>query len=120
MNAEQVILHLVSWLQRAAETLGALTIGIGLVVVVYHSLRTWFTTHHRSYRWTRMQLSQYLVLALEYQLAADILSTSIAPTWSALGRLAVVAGIRTALNFFLGREMDALQTSSDSTTGGPP
>ena len=47
----------------------------------------------------------YLSLALEFQLAADILSTAIAPTWEELGKLGVTATIRTALNYFLSREM---------------
>jgi len=104
-GAEETIVDLVSWFRLAAETLGALVIGVGLVVVIYHAVRTWFVTGHRSYTWTRIQLSHYLVLALEFQLAADILSTSIAPSWSALGKLAVIATIRTALNYFLGREI---------------
>ena len=83
-------------------------VGIGLVVVLVHAARTWLKTHQRSFLWTRVQLSKYLVLALEFQLAADILATSIAPSWAELGKLAVVATIRTALNFFLQRELNAL------------
>jgi hypothetical protein len=43
--------------------------------------------------------------ALELQLGADILSTAIAPSWDQIGKLGAVAIIRTALNFFLMREM---------------
>jgi uncharacterized membrane protein len=53
----------------------------------------------------RLGFSRYLSLALEFQLAADILSTAIAPTWEELGKLGVTATIRTALNYFLSREM---------------
>jgi hypothetical protein len=42
---------------------------------------------------------------LEFQLAADILTTAVVPTWSDLGKLAVTAVIRTGLNYFLGREI---------------
>ena len=42
---------------------------------------------------------------LVFQLAADILSTAVSPSWDQLGKLAVVAVIRTALNFFLTREI---------------
>lgn len=53
----------------------------------------------------RLSFARYLTLALELQLAADILSTSVAPTWERIGKLASIAVIRTALNYFLSREM---------------
>jgi hypothetical protein len=46
-----------------------------------------------------------LSLGLEFLLAADILRTSVSPTWEEIGQLAAIVGIRTALNFFLGREV---------------
>ncbi|MEX0655276.1 MAG: DUF1622 domain-containing protein [Phycisphaeraceae bacterium] len=108
-RAEEIIIRLASWFELTAEALAALMVGIGLTVVIYHAVRTWFTRHQRSYWWTRVQLSQYLVLALEFQLAADILATAIAPSWNELGKLAVVAAIRTALNYFLEREIKAMK-----------
>ena len=54
---------------------------------------------------SRFQLSRYLTLALEFQLSSDVLGTAIAPSWSAIGRLAAIGTIRTALNFVLTREM---------------
>ena len=48
---------------------------------------------------------RYLALALEFQLGADILSTAIAPSWEQIGKLGAIAVIRTALNYFLMREM---------------
>lgn len=113
---EEGITVFVFWLKSAAEVLGAVTIGTGLAVVMYHAVATWWLTHRRSFRWTRVQLSQYLVLALEFQLAADILATSIAPNWSDLGKLAVIATIRTALNFFLLRESEELETQTSRAT----
>jgi uncharacterized membrane protein len=53
----------------------------------------------------RLDFARYLALALEFQLAADVLQTAITPTLDQLGILAVIATIRTALNFFLAREM---------------
>lgn len=45
-------------------------------------------------------------VALTFQLGADIVATSYAPTWDELGRLAVVAVVRTFLSYFLDREME--------------
>jgi uncharacterized membrane protein len=44
-------------------------------------------------------------VALELLLAADILATAIAPTWDDIGKLAAIAVLRTALNYFLEREL---------------
>jgi uncharacterized membrane protein len=44
-------------------------------------------------------------MALEFQLAADLLGTTVAPSWNQLGRLGAIAVIRTFLNYFLAREI---------------
>ena len=36
---------------------------------------------------------------------ADILRTAVEPSWDEIGRLAAIAAIRTALNYFLQREI---------------
>ena len=53
----------------------------------------------------RLGLGRWLALGLEFALAADILRTAIAPTWREIGQLAAIAVLRTALNFFLEREI---------------
>jgi uncharacterized membrane protein len=53
----------------------------------------------------RLDLGRFLALGLEFQLASDVLRTAIAPTFRAIGELAAIAAIRTALNYFLGREI---------------
>jgi uncharacterized membrane protein len=55
-----------------------------------------------------LHFGRWLVLGLEFELAADILRTAVAPTWSELGQLATVAAIRTALNYFLERDMEKI------------
>ncbi len=55
----------------------------------------------------RLKFGLWLALALEFQLGADILSTTVAPTSQDLIRLALIAIIRTFLNYFLGKEMEA-------------
>lgn len=47
----------------------------------------------------------WLVLALEFLLAADILKSAISPTWSEIGQLAAIAAIRTFLNYSLGHDL---------------
>ena len=48
----------------------------------------------------------WLLLGLEFALAADIVGSVIAPTWNDIGQLASIALIRTFLNYFLEKDID--------------
>jgi uncharacterized membrane protein len=48
----------------------------------------------------------WLLLGLEFELAADIIGSVISPTWQDIGQLAAIAVIRTFLNFFLERDLE--------------
>lgn len=52
-----------------------------------------------------LRYARWLVGSLTFQLAADIIETTIAPGWEDIGRLAAIAAIRTFLNFFLERDL---------------
>lgn len=49
----------------------------------------------------RIRLGGYLVLALEFFIAGDIIKTIITPTWESLGILGAIVVIRTVLSYFL-------------------
>ncbi|HEY8429407.1 MAG TPA: DUF1622 domain-containing protein [Sandaracinaceae bacterium] len=53
-----------------------------------------------------LHLARWLLLALELMLAADLVRSAVAPTWDDIGKLAAIAGIRTVLGFFLGRDLE--------------
>lgn len=53
----------------------------------------------------RMYLGRWLSLALEFEVAADILRTAVAPTWMQIGQLAAIVVLRTGLNYVLQREL---------------
>ncbi len=102
------------WLQFATQILTRCIEAIGAVIIaggVIHALARWIAQHlpHQGQQVTtesiRLGLGSSLGLALEFLLAADILSTAVAPTWDAIGKLAAVATIRTLLNYFLGKEL---------------
>lgn len=108
----------VEWLRLLVETLGAIVIAVGIVVAVIGLLRHAMSARGQSFTPIRLGFARYLALALELQLAADILSTAIAPTWDRIGKLAAIAVIRTVLNYFLNKEMKeeaASQTTADRT-----
>jgi uncharacterized membrane protein len=104
-QTEQQVRAWVEWLRLLVEALGAMVIAAGIVIVIVALVRYAFSGGGGSFVPIRLAFARYLTLALELQLAADILSTSIAPTWDRIGKLAAIAVIRTALNYFLSREL---------------
>jgi uncharacterized membrane protein len=91
---------------RVVEAAGAAVIFVGVVVAFVGFIRVSFRrTGMGPFDSVRLDLGRFLVLGLEFQLAADILRTAVAPNFTELAQLAAVAAIRTALNFFLGREI---------------
>jgi len=102
---EQLIVTLILWLKLAIEVTGALMIGLGIILGGVRFLRSSFPPGVADFNGVRLTLARFLALALEFQLGADILSTAVAPSWDSIGKLGAIAVIRTALNYFLSREM---------------
>jgi uncharacterized membrane protein len=68
-----------------------------------------------------LSLARWLLMGLEFMLAADIVRSAISPDWHAIGKLAAVAIIRTFLNFFLERDLEtANRLTSGAETSLPP
>ena len=108
--AEHTIYPILNWLRLIFEIGAAAWIAIGLVIVIGALLREGI---HREARYTaiRLAFSRCLSLALEFQLAADILATTIAPSLEELRQLAITAIIRTGLNYFLSKEMKEYESA---------
>ena len=104
-QAERVIISAVQWLKLGIETVGAVIIALGIVAAGWLFVKSLMRRQTADFTAIRLTLARYLALALEFQLGADILSTAIAPSWEQIGKLGAIAVIRTALNFFLTREM---------------
>jgi uncharacterized membrane protein len=96
----------VQWLKLGVEVVGALIIALGIVTAGGLLVKAILTRRTADFTAIRLTLARYLALALEFQLGADILSTAIAPSWEQIGKLGAIAVIRTALNFFLSKEME--------------
>jgi uncharacterized membrane protein len=105
VGVEEAIANLVLWLKLVIEAIGALVIGVGMILASSRFARGSFPPKARDFIDVRLTLARFLAIALEFQLGADILSTAVAPSWDAIGKLAAIAVIRTALNYFLSREM---------------
>ena len=90
---------------RFVEAAGALIIVVGATVAVVQFLRVLPRRDLQQFVAVRLTLARFLALGLEFQLASEVLRTAVAPSFEELGKLAAVAAIRTALNFFLAREI---------------
>ena len=119
-QAERQVRTWVEWLRLLVESLGALVIAAGIAVVVVALVRYILAGGRGSFVPIRLAFARYLTLALELQLAADILSTSVAPTWERIGKLAAIAVIRTALNYFLSKELKDERASEEPALKGKP
>lgn len=92
------------------NAIALLTIFLGTMEAFFTALWMLFTGrdgYRRRAIWLRY--ARWLIAGLTFQLASDIVETSIAPTWDDLGRLAVIAVIRTGLNFFLERDLSEIR-----------
>lgn len=120
--SEEMLREYVDLLVRLVEAAGALIIFIGAVLAAVGFVRAAFSRRStREFVRVRLGLGRYLTLGLEFQLASDILSTAIAPTFEEIGKLAAIATIRTLLNYFLAKEIQRERAEIESAEdGGEP
>jgi uncharacterized membrane protein len=103
---EEHLVTAVGYLKLAVEAVGAAIVGFGALATVTVYFLSLFGIRKRSYTEIRLFLGRYLALGLEFQLGSDILSTAVAPTIAEVKILAAIAVIRTALNYFLSKEIE--------------
>ena len=104
---EQALSHLVAIAKFVLEGFSVMCIIIGFI----KTLQLAFVLSRRrdsfhSFNKVRLRFGMWLALALEFQLGADILGTTVTPTLDSLTKLALIAVIRTFLNYFLGKELE--------------
>ncbi len=103
---EEVLANAVNVLVTIVEASGAVVIIIGALWAFGRFL--WVGLRRSdagAFVPVRLTLGRFLALGLEFQLASDVLRTAVAPSFRELGQLAAVAAIRTALNYFLSKEI---------------
>jgi uncharacterized membrane protein len=118
---EEVLADVVGVLVTVVEACGAAVILVGAVWAfarfVWVGVRRGGTA---AFVPVRLTLGRFLALGLEFQLAGDVLRTAVAPSFRELGQLAAVAAIRTALNYFLSREIAEERRQVAEEAGAPP
>lgn len=102
------------------EAIGAAVIVAGVLIAATLYVLSELRIRPVAYEHIRLTLGRFIALGIEFQLAADILTTAIAPTFDDLGKLGAIAAIRTILNYFLAKEIEkAEQMEKDGMLMGP-
>jgi uncharacterized membrane protein len=102
---EATLRDMVDLMVRLIEACGAVVIMIGAIVAIVKFVIALGRRDINQFSSVRLSLARFLVLGLEFQLAADVLRTAISPSFEEIGKLAAIATIRTVLNYFLNREI---------------
>ena len=115
-HMEDLIRHVTFVLSTLVEGLAALIIAAAIVQACARTVMSFFGRDRPQH--LRLTLGRWLAVSLEFLLAADILRTAVAPTWDDIGKLAAIAALRTLLNYFLEREIDAQSDPSRPASAG--
>ena len=114
------------WLTAVTEVFVMLIDAMALIIIVVGTIEAFLSgirllSSSRDPRRSReiwLRYSRWLVAGLTFQLAADIVETSIAPSWDDIGRLAAIAVVRTFLNFFLERDIREVREGPGEASKG--
>jgi uncharacterized membrane protein len=104
---EELIKTITSYIALGVETGAALLILVGACQALYEMLRRLLASQFvpGTRKQVLVRFGVWMLLGLEFELAADIIRSAISPTWNAIGQLAAIAAIRTGLNYFLERDI---------------
>jgi uncharacterized membrane protein len=104
----------------AIDALALLVIVVGTAEVAITVARAlWKPLGARVARAAWLRYARWLVAALTFQLAADIIETSVSTSWQTIGRVGAIAVIRTFLNYFLEKDVDR-DLATDQDAPPPP
>lgn len=97
--------EMIQYVIRVVSIVGLLVIVWGILMVLRDFLMDLFSDDAQSRRQLRQKLGSYLILGLEFFIAADIIRTITRPDWNDIGMLAAIIALRTVLSYFLGLEL---------------
>ena len=101
------------YVSHAVEIAAAIIIAFALLNMLYRYLAFRFTEKKiLSKEKIRVEFGSSVAMALELMLGADVLATAVAPAWNDIGQLAAIAVIRTALNYFLSKELKEIHAET--------
>ena len=119
---DQGLATLAMALRNLLEAFSLATVVLGLLITLRQAGQGWRARRRGSsgFQGVRLTFGSWLAMALEFQLGADIVATSTSPTGDHLVQLGVVAVIRTLLNVFLARDLEAEASHRSLSPEGRP
>jgi uncharacterized membrane protein len=107
---KEALMQATEWSVLLIDSIALALVLLGTIEAVVAGLRMMFsspTGHRKRDAWLRY--ARWLVAALTFQLAADIIETSVTTDWMAIARVGAIAVIRTFLNYFLEKDLAELR-----------
>src|SRR3954465_15146159 len=103
---EEVAKQITINVSHAVEILAEVIIGLAVIKTLYNYFSLLKSSVSKiTKEEIRVQFGSSVAVSLELLLGADVLTTAVAPSWDDIGKLAAIAVLRTALNYFLEREL---------------
>jgi uncharacterized membrane protein len=99
-----------------AESTGLLIEAAAVIVVAFGAAEAFIAlvglvlkraANHGARKAVWRRFGMWLLLGLEFTLAADIIESVLSPTWDDIGQLAAIAVVRTFLNYFLEQDLES-------------
>jgi uncharacterized membrane protein len=107
---------------RAAEIAQRFSEAAAIIVVTFGSVEAFIrllwiavspSASHGERKAVWRRFGMWLLLGLEFELAADIVASVVSPSWQDIGELGAIAVIRTFLNYFLERDLEAAEGAAE-------
>ncbi len=114
---EELLDSAFSYVVPVIEACGALVIVIEVARTIVVYVGGYVRRAGRNVGALRIRLGQSMVMGLEFQVAADILKTALAPTWNDMLLLAALIALRTVLNYLLEAELEKLDAGRGLPAG---
>jgi uncharacterized membrane protein len=104
---EETLVRIAGGAKMLAEGAAVIVVTFGTIEAFVRLARVVFTpgVSHGERKTIWRQFGMWLLLGLEFELAADIIGSVVSPSWQDVGQLGAIAVIRTFLNYFLGRDL---------------
>jgi uncharacterized membrane protein len=103
---EEIAKNITIFISHTLEIIAATIIAAALLKLMFTFFQSFLKTRNGlSAMQARVTFGSAVSVSLELLLGADVLATAVAPSWDDIGKLAAIAVLRTALNYFLEKEL---------------
>jgi len=117
------IIHALEIIQTISDLAGMAAAAVGLISGVLMwlmlEIRLMAKQEHasercRGIRSVRAWMGRYILLGLEFMIVSDVIHSFLSPDLNSLYKLALIVVVRTAISFFLGKEIEAEESGTSS------